>query len=330
MTDQAIQNKRYQLQKRYRSLKSKDSDDTYMRSLRHFWNFLYQDSFYRPIIELIKSSNLELLNTVKSQFKNSIPLDAESYENQVIYAVAMIEMLLQQQTEIFRVGERNGIYQLSDSIDFFTEEYVQTLYDYLDESLDSSNSIIAHLLRYKQRTELFTRKDLLEKINLYENSTEDKSKRVEEKILMPDLYLYLHDQGLEIGHEIKTAMGRVDFVGIAPTIHPFASEGKIYDPTKSKGIDYLKEGILQITTYCDDLMRNLGYLIIFNSSDHILHISGSDIDQSSLPLMFTNNKIVTIIVINLNINDLNASELKEGKNLTTINLETLRPQERSL
>ena len=132
---------------------------------------------------------------------------------------------------------------------------------YLLESLDNKLLINHLLFRYKQRSECFRKLeliDLLKKTKTKKNDLEKMARTNKEKVLSNDLYLYLHDQGMDFEIEVQSgSRGRIDFkskLGI------YIGEAKVFKDDKA----YIISGIRQLTGYLAENNVTEGVLPIFN------------------------------------------------------------------
>jgi hypothetical protein len=308
MNDYLLQNLRYLLQKRFRLVKSAPHH-RYNATLRRFWNYLKNDQNFSPILANILNDDATKQN-FENWINNNGGYETSTFEEHARFSAQFLEYIYKEESSVHSLSSKleiNGNYQ--DLVDHVTEEFVTPVYEYLDESLDSNVAFLSILQRYKQKVEMFTKEELVEKIANYIENTEDKSKRVEEKILMPNLYEYLHDQGLNIYKEVQTTTGHVDFINDATSKHPFASDGKIFD-NKNKNLEYLKTGLNQVSTYCDELGRNIGYFIIFNTSNHHVELTGIKNDIS-FPYILKNGKTIFLTIIHLDQGTKSASKITE-------------------
>lgn len=128
---------------------------------------------------------------------------------------------------------------------------------------------------------------LQEKIEKYKENYDKKnlnkikkSYRVEEEVLAPHLYEYLHDQGLEILQESKIGNGRCDFLE-----KDFIGEVKIFGDKSA-----IIQGFVELLRHLEAKNLSLGYLVIFNNAIKFLEIPES---------LQINNKNIFIITVDI-------------------------------
>lgn len=307
MNDYVLQKLRYLLQKRFRLVKS-SPHHRYRANLKRFWNYLINDSSFSPIISNTLNDE-DYKKKFNSWFENNGMYENNTFEDQAKFAIHFLNHIINNGDDWNKLNSKFEIYKHDDLTNHITEEFVTAVYEYLDESLDDNIAVISVLLRYKQKVEAFKKNVINQKIHDYLDNSKDKSKRVEEKVLMPNLYEYLHDQGLDIHKEVQTNTGRVDFINESNSLHPFASDGKIFDNSK-KNLKYVMTGINQVISYCNDLSRNIGYLVIFNISGKHVELTGV-INDTAFPYISKDGKLIFIVIINIDQGKVSASKLSE-------------------
>ena len=177
--------------------------------------------------------------------------------------------------------------------------FLEPLHTFIIESLDDSRAVLAQLLRYKHRTEWYRRDELHERY-------EDQTKRGE-RHLANDLYLYLHDQGIDFIVEPHTVSGIPDLLVQADEFNRIIADAKVFDPGRSKGISYLAKGVNQVYIYLNDYNEPFGYLVIFNVSGKDLSIDVSGV-KAQVPYVTHNGKTIFLHVIDLYPHDTSASK----------------------
>ena len=133
-----------------------------------------------------------------------------------------------------------------DSMMLFKTDFIRPILNYIINQLTEENYILYLLDRYKQRTERF------KTINPEEKRELD---------LQQDLFLYLFDEGLELGNSTNIGNGEVDFI-IDVNGNPFIIEAKLY----KKGTSY-KKYISQLKDYMGKVSAYWGCLYIFTTED---------------------------------------------------------------
>ena len=128
----------------------------------------------------------------------------------------------------------------------FKTDFIRPILNYIINQLTEENYVLYLLDRYKQRTERF-------------KTINPEGKR--ELDLQQDLFLYLFDEGLELGNSTNIGNGEVDFI-INVNGNPFLIETKLY----KKGTSY-KKYISQLKDYMGKVSANWGCLYIFTTED---------------------------------------------------------------
>src|SRR5207247_2139125 len=98
----------------------------------------------------------------------------------------------------------------------------------------------------------------------------DKPRQGEHDLAM-NLYVYLHDQGIDFTIEPRSRSGRPDLVALS-AVEPLVADAKVFNPQKSKGISYLLQGTYQLYTYACDYNESCGYLVVFKTCRDELQI----------------------------------------------------------
>ena len=191
---------------------------------------------------------------------------------------------------------------ISDQLEPFREEYVEPLFDYIDEQIDDKRMTLSLLRKYKHRCEWF-RRDLLF------DACKTDSKRGE-KTLAYDLYEYLHDQGVQFHIEPQSESGRVDLISAQSGKDRLVADTKIFNPEGGQTSSYIIKGFRQIYDYTKDFNEPFGYLVIFKTCEQDLSIPTQN-QEFSIPFITHNNKTIFIVVIDIFPYDESAS--KRGK-----------------
>ncbi|MBM4389188.1 MAG: hypothetical protein FJ088_15725 [Deltaproteobacteria bacterium] len=172
-------------------------------------------------------------------------------------------------------------------IEVFTEVFVQPLYEYLDEQLDSRNLLLYLLVRYKHVSEWFRREYLLKRYL-------DAGSQRGERVLASDLYEFLYSQGLNFHIEPKSATGEIDLISEQVGDDRLLVDAKVFSGTTSS----IKGGFHQIYTYTATYNQPFGCLAIFNVSGTQLSFSfqHSDPRFGILPI---NGKTIFMVTIDI-------------------------------
>lgn len=178
----------------------------------------------------------------------------------------------------------------AEAVEFFTQSFVEPLFDYIDEQIDDQRTILSLLRKYKHRTEWFFRDELRSR---FERDT----LRGERRLAM-DLYAYLHDQGLDFSIEPSSISGKADLISAQTGSDRLVADVKIFDPTRSKGLSYLHAGFHQVYQYTKDHNDPFGYMVVFKTCAEDLSINAPN-QESSVPFFIHNNKTLFVLVIDI-------------------------------
>jgi hypothetical protein len=324
MDAEYIQNLRYKLQKRFRRLHAARWE-VYHIFLMHFWTFLHSHSGFVGIIDdlLIRVSEAESIAHKIADEGQALFGDSE-VETAAI-AVHIIRHCLttdQQLPEVHIAHIYAHENQHEDNQRYFTELFVEPLYEYIDEQLDDVGAVLGLLRKFKQKVEWFQRRHLYK---AWENDTARG-----EKFLGLQLYEYLHDQGLDFFIEPTSASGEADMVSAQEGANRLIADTKVFNPDRSKGVTYIAKGFNQLYSYCVDFNSPVGYLIIFKTTPDDLRLVLSE-QSHGTPFAVLNNKTIFFVLIDIFPHDESASKRGRvhGYELTERNLFELLAEERS-
>ncbi len=135
----------------------------------------------------------------------------------------------------------------NDTMMLFKTDFVRPILNYIIEKLNDEIYLLYVLERFKQRVERFR--------------TINVTSLTKELDLQKELFLYLFDQGLEIGNSTNIGNGEVDFI-IDINGSPFIIEAKFYKKGKS-----IKKYLSQLKDYMDKVSAKWGCLYIFTMED---------------------------------------------------------------
>ncbi len=179
---------------------------------------------------------------------------------------------------------------MADYLEAFRDNYIEPLFDYIDEQIDDKRMTLALLRKYKHKCEWFRRAELLAKC------TTDTQRG--ERILARNLYEYLHDQGIEFHIEPQSAAGRVDLISAQSGKDRLLADTKIFNPDGGQNVLYLAKGFRQLYDYTKTYNEPFGYLVIFKTCEQDLSIQTPNQEQA-VPFVAHNNKTIFLVVIDL-------------------------------
>lgn len=185
-----------------------------------------------------------------------------------------------------------------DYLSAFNGFYLDPFCDYVGEHLDDPLFVLAQLLRFKRLCEWFWRAELFDKWKT------DSARG--EKALGLTLYEYLFSEGIDFSIEPKSASGEADLISSQEGPERLLADVKVFNPDKSKGGSYVRQGFRQVHQYAADYNEPIAYLIIFNTSETQLRISTSGVGL--VPSVQVNNKTVFFLIIDLYPHETTASK----------------------
>lgn len=248
----------------HKNILSNSSEYQFGNDLKYFLSFLRKEIRILAIIEDLnisyKYSNEDLSRKEEHILANRWMPTFNDFSDQVSFSISFLNFkLIESKKQI----ERETVFRLQnrDGEKAIVENYIAPIVEYLTDKLESSNSVIYLLEKYKKRTEWFTKDNLYQK---YKDATKNY-----EGILEDDLRLFLFDQGIEYPFS-SPKIGkndRTDVVGNMETNDPLIVEVKIYDSSKNYKKNRIKEGFEQALSYANTYNKNIAYLTVFNVDD---------------------------------------------------------------
>lgn len=293
MDSEYIQQLRYKLQKRLKRLNTA-SQESFRGALFQTWVFLQDNPITKAILDDLEFRIPEARNWVAGTLRNEGVMTGESeLEND-----AMVYWVVKSCATIplnQGVGQHGNLFldlvqDISARLEWFRTEYIEPLFDYIDEHIDDKRMILALLRKYKHRCEWFRRADLLTK---WKADTQRG-----EELLAYDLYEYLHDQGIEFHIEPESEAGRVDLISAQSGKDRLLADAKIFNPDRGQNVSYLGKGFRQLYDYTKTYNEPFGYLVIFKTCEHDLSIQ-TEHQEQAVPFVTHNNKTIFLVVIDL-------------------------------
>lgn len=296
MDSMYLQRLRFQLQRRVRRLNSCQVS-IFHSLLKQFWAYLQDDLLFSGILAKLEAEAPRFDEKLQ-EIENGFPVfDTEAEHDAFIFRVMSYcaGQPLNASPE-FDIGQAlTGAYKNQENIDGFREAVLEPFYEYLDDALDQQVAVLSLLLKYKKRTEWFTREDLRARMEAVSGRAEH--------ILAMDLYGYLHDQGLDFSIEPASASGEIDL--FSPEL---LLDAKVFDGEK-RAVPYIVKGVQQIHTYTRDFNQSVGYLIIYKTCQRDLQFTFAN-PSSPVPFIVAGGKVLYFLVIDLH--EYAASASKRG------------------
>ncbi len=159
--------------------------------------------------------------------------------------------------EFLRMGAPTP--KVDEAIEVLRDVAFDSVFEFLDESLDARNAVYGLLRKYKQRCEWFWRERLRGYVD------QGLENRKGERALAVDLYDYVLGQGVDFSIEPASSGGRADLVLVEPEGRHLVIEAKHVPesapPSKIKAV--IAEGCHQVHRYCRDFSEPAGFLVVF-------------------------------------------------------------------
>ena len=293
MHNDSLQQIRYKLQSRFRSVKGSNYQN-FVLHLVHLLKFLDSTSITRSVVDLLSKKYGDVIAKNDENLNNeSALLSGKDTEEHAALALGILRRWGSFESSAKWVGESLFVSRAAEHdarLSQVISDYVHPLYQHIDESLDDNRAVLAHLFRYKHRTEWYRREEL------YRKYSEETGKG--ERHLADDLYLYLHDQGIDFIVEPHTVSGIPDLLVYANEFNRIVADAKVFDPDRGKNLSYLAKGFHQVYTYLNDYNEPFGYLVIFNLSGKDLTLDVSGVD-TQIPYATHNGKTIFLHVIDI-------------------------------
>lgn len=175
----------------------------------------------------------------------------------------------------------------------FSSIYGEPVISYFVDKLQNKQNILSALLKYRQKVEWFQRKIYRDLISECENT------RVEENVLNPKVYEYMHDLGIEfyIEPHSQQARGRPDFISAQSNEPKLILDGKYLNNT-STAKQQIIEAFSQVYQYTHDFNRPDGYIVLFKSFKDDIGFSFT-IGEQGLPVITRNGKKIYFLLIDI-------------------------------
>jgi hypothetical protein len=296
--------------------------EDFLPQTKQFFAFLDTNSVLKAVIAELLARNQESVTEVESmtpEQKRSERPFGETAEKAATIGYIMWREFGSQNNESgfhsFALG--SGDFNVTSGV--YKDWYVEPLFDYLDETLDDANIILAMLIRYKQKVEWYRRSEVMAKYS-------DETKKGEEHV-KKHMFEFLFEQGLSFHAEPVAASGKPDVVSLDNSQFPFVGDAKIFDG-ESRGASYIKKGFYQVFHYCCDYNSPIGYLIVFNVSKKQLRVDLASAPDG-IPRFEYNHKTIFLIVIDLYEHEGTASTRGVADTVTITASELIREVEES-
>lgn len=306
MDSEYIQFIRYKLQKRLKRLNTV-SKESFRGALIQTWSFLQDNQITKGILDDLERRvpEAKAWGEYVTRENNGMVGDTELENDAICYWVVKLCATISLSK---RGVEEHGnllldqIVNISSSFEDFRQDYVEPLFDYIDEQIDDKRMTLVLLKKFKHRCEWFHRAELFARFK------DDTGQG--EKTLANNFYDYLHDQGVQFHIEPESASGRIDLISAQSGKNRLVADAKLFNPERGQDRGYITKGFRQVYEYTKDFSEPFGYLVIFKTCEQDLSIPTQH-QESSVPFITHNNKTIFLVVID--IFDYPKSASKRGK-----------------
>jgi hypothetical protein len=296
-----LQALRYRLQKRFRPINSVDG--TLLHStLQQFMSYIGSVELYRAILAELIEQEPDSAAAADEIFSDRVGV---VFDEERAYAATCYQVLVRcaaSSDDSIEIQVAAGAYEKpkrSDAIEFFKENFVEPVYEYLDEALDAAKSVLGLLLKLKHRSEWFRRAELF---SLWSGKTASGERR-----LAAAMYEYLFDQGLDFQIEPSSASGEADLIGAQGETNRLVADAKVFNPSHSLGKRHIEDGVRQVYDYCCDYNEPVGYLVVFLTGPEALRLELTG-ESAGVSYFSHNGKTIFVLTIDIFEHDETASK----------------------
>jgi hypothetical protein len=278
---------RVKLRNRRSRIISCDFDD-FLPLTKQFFAFLDGNSVLKALIAELLARNAQTVEVMKTADPNERMYGENAEDAAAVGYLKWREYSAQNSPHGFYSHALTG--DMGQASAVYKDWYVEPLLEYLDETLDDANVILALLMRYKRKVEWYRRAEVRD---IYQKDTGRG-----EWNLKQHMFEFLFDQGLPFHVEPVAASGEPDIVSLDGSHHPLIGEVKIFDPDGSRGAPYIRKAFSQAYRYALNYNEPIAYLIVFNVSKKQLR---ADLPSTpdGVPRFELNHKTIFLVTIDL-------------------------------
>src|SRR5450755_3697685 len=230
MDSEYIQFVRYKLQKRLKRLNTA-SQQSFRGALVQTWTFLQSNEITKGILDDLErrvpsaKADAERVTGEGIGMVGETELENDAICYWVVKLCATVPFT-QRDSDEHRNLALHHLDNTSSYLETFQQEYVETLFDYIDEQIDDKRMTLVILKKFKHNCEWFHRAELFAKFR------EDTGQG--EKVLAANLYEYLHDQGMQFQIEPESASGRIDLISAQTGRDRLVADAKLFNPDRGQ------------------------------------------------------------------------------------------------
>lgn len=159
----------------------------------------------------------------------------------------------------------------------FTEQVVRPLFDYLEEQIGDSSSVLYTLERYVRQIEWFDQERLHEQFMA--------NTRQGEEVYDRHLREFLFREGFNMPYsQLRSPSGRSDVLSGLEGDDPLVCELKVYDGD-NRDIAHLASGVTQALQYASDHGKSAAHLVIINLTTRPLQLPSDGPENAKPPYL---------------------------------------------
>ena len=185
-------------------------------------------------------------------------------------------------------GKGSNKYQ--DMYEDFFGQVLTPLCSYIDERIDGGDLLLYTLSRYQRECSWF-------EANTLNSLAGGADSNKLEAVLDEHLRSWLFREGIDFPFSTpKSPSGRADVV-VWQGEEPLAIEVKVYDGA-NRDLRHVSQGLWQAQRYAHDYGKPFGYLVVFNTSPHLLSFE-NNVNKDGPPCIEVGGLNVFAIVVNV-------------------------------
>lgn len=307
MMVEAINGIRVRLQRRWRRARGADRARSFYAT-KVLRDFILEEPACRAIVDRLQSEYPDLPDQLHQAAQQRGAIHGEDEREGAALGWVALNWALEQgnqATPWHRLGA--GIGGVEEAI----EQYLEPLFDFLDEALDDRAEVLNGLLRFQQWASWFGYPRIAGVIAEEDQVAERGGRRQVERRLQNLMFERLFLDGLSLTRDVTrepdSGVGRPDFIFWFHS-RPIVSEVKLFPG--SGGVPGLASGFNQLLTYMDEYQSSVGYLVIFNTDRRGLRCAWTA-NHGGVPYVTVGDKTVYVMIVAATGDDRPAS--KRGK-----------------
>lgn len=207
------------------------------------------------------------------------------------YHLRLLEIMAIPGSEVphFSMIFGKGSNRFQDMFNDFFGQVLTPFCSYVDERIDDGDLMLYTLSRYQRECTWFEADEVAK-------LAKDADSRKMEEVLDKHLRTWLFREGIDYPFSTPNSpSGRADVV-VWQGEEPLAIEVKVYDG-EGRDLGHVSQGLWQAQRYAHDYGKPFGYLVVFNTSPHLLSFE-NNIAKDGPPCIVVGGVNVFAIVVN--------------------------------